>query len=470
MALPQQHDASAYNRDYQIFISYRREGGETLAAFIYERLVQRGYKVFYDIESLRSGDFNEKLLEVIERCEDVLAVLPPGGLDRCSNPGDWVYRELAHAFKIGKNVIPIRMRNFKMPKSDELPPGIAELPRRNGVSANMEYFDAVMNKICSTMLTCSPSVFPAEDHARALRRRRTEEALGPDEGRSPLTLEEKNELGLILEYGLYSEEQNLREALALYREAYEHRGACFPHAGYNLADVYERCASDLSLLSEYGIDVDAETDGAPLDDSQLADWLRKKARQYYRGLADNGYPPACYRLGNILEDEGQLEEARILYEAAAGNDYPPAINALGWMYSTGSGGVEISRAEAKRLYRRAAKLDGAADGELSYAPALYNLATLMEEDDEDPEEVLRLLKRVAFGGEGVCEGGEAVPLATYALGRLYEKGISSESESGQVFHDYRNAVTCYERAYMLGVEEAGESLRRCRESRNFEEV
>ena len=72
-----------YNLDYQIFVSYRREGGESLAALLYERLTRMGYRVFYDVESLRSGDFNEKLLGVIEKCEDVLVVLPPNGLDRC---------------------------------------------------------------------------------------------------------------------------------------------------------------------------------------------------------------------------------------------------------------------------------------------------------------------------------------------------------------------------------------------------
>ena len=51
---------------YQIFISYRREGGDVLAGRLHERFTRMGYRVFYDIESLRSGDFNRALLEVIE--------------------------------------------------------------------------------------------------------------------------------------------------------------------------------------------------------------------------------------------------------------------------------------------------------------------------------------------------------------------------------------------------------------------
>ena len=68
---------------YDVFISYRRDGGDTLAQLIYDRLTERGYRVFLDIESLRSGKFNEKLLEVISQCRDLVVILPPGALERC---------------------------------------------------------------------------------------------------------------------------------------------------------------------------------------------------------------------------------------------------------------------------------------------------------------------------------------------------------------------------------------------------
>ena len=43
---------------YDIFISYRRDGGDTLSQLIYDRLTHRGYRVFLDIESLNAGKFN----------------------------------------------------------------------------------------------------------------------------------------------------------------------------------------------------------------------------------------------------------------------------------------------------------------------------------------------------------------------------------------------------------------------------
>lgn len=56
--------------DYDIFISYRRDGGDALACLISEKLKQLGYDVFYDVESLRAGLFNTKLFSVIDNCKD----------------------------------------------------------------------------------------------------------------------------------------------------------------------------------------------------------------------------------------------------------------------------------------------------------------------------------------------------------------------------------------------------------------
>ena len=51
---------------YQIFISYRREGGDSLAGRIADRLRLEGYDVFYDVETMRSGPFNKQILSAIE--------------------------------------------------------------------------------------------------------------------------------------------------------------------------------------------------------------------------------------------------------------------------------------------------------------------------------------------------------------------------------------------------------------------
>ena len=142
------------NKSTQIFISYRREGGEALARLIHDRLSKKNYRVFLDVESLRSGQFNVQLYEKIDECSDFLLVLPENALERCVDPEDWVRLEIEQAINSNKNIIPVMMRNFKFPK--ELPPEIEKLRTYQGVGASMELFDAVMEKL-TQMLISKPS-------------------------------------------------------------------------------------------------------------------------------------------------------------------------------------------------------------------------------------------------------------------------------------------------------------------------
>jgi len=140
---------------YDIFLSYRRDGGETMAILLRDRLTAKGYNVFLDVESLNSGKFNTKLLRIIEECTDMIVVLSPGSLDRCTNDGDWVRLEIAHAFKHGKNIVPIMLRGFQWPQS--LPEDIEELSMQNGVNANNnEFFDAAIDRLMSKFLLSRP--------------------------------------------------------------------------------------------------------------------------------------------------------------------------------------------------------------------------------------------------------------------------------------------------------------------------
>ena len=130
---------------YDIFISYRRDGGESTAKILRDKLSELGYQVFFDVESLRSGDFNTRLYTVIEECQDFLLVLSPGALDRCRNEDDWVRLEIEHALETGKNVIPVMLRGFSFPQV--LPESIDALRYKNGVESNYQFFDAFIEKL-----------------------------------------------------------------------------------------------------------------------------------------------------------------------------------------------------------------------------------------------------------------------------------------------------------------------------------
>lgn len=142
---------SVNNGIYDIFISYRRDGGETMAILLHDRLTLKGYRVFLDVESLNSGKFNEKLFSVIEKCKDFIVVLSENSLDRCVNEGDWVRNEIAYAFKQQKNIIPFILRGFKW--SENLPDDISDLPMQNGINAiSNEYFDAAIERLVQKFL------------------------------------------------------------------------------------------------------------------------------------------------------------------------------------------------------------------------------------------------------------------------------------------------------------------------------
>ena len=132
---------------YDIFISYRRDNGWDTAKHLRDILTAKGYSVFFDVDSLRSGDFNRALLDVIKDCTDFIIILSPNALDRCVNEGDWVRQELACALEAGKNVIPVASGKFHFPET--LPEDINNVRWKNCVEVNITYFDAMVEKLIS---------------------------------------------------------------------------------------------------------------------------------------------------------------------------------------------------------------------------------------------------------------------------------------------------------------------------------
>lgn len=141
---------------YDIFISYRRDGGEYTAKILRDQLEEKGYRVFFDVESLRSGDFNTRLYTVIDECKDFLLVLSPNALDRCVHQDDWVRCEIEHALQKDKNIIPVMLRGFSFPQT--LPDSIAPLRYKNGLEANTQFFDAFLKKLQQFLISKPPLV------------------------------------------------------------------------------------------------------------------------------------------------------------------------------------------------------------------------------------------------------------------------------------------------------------------------
>ena len=130
---------------FDVFVSYRRTSYDT-ANLIAEKLRHAGYSVFFDIDTLTAGKFNEQLLEVIRCCKDFVLVLPEGALERCSDPQDWIRREVTCAIENHKNIIPVMLDGFTWPKP--MPTGMEDLPFFQAITATQhEYFDMAMERL-----------------------------------------------------------------------------------------------------------------------------------------------------------------------------------------------------------------------------------------------------------------------------------------------------------------------------------
>ena len=149
---------------YDIFISYRREGGYDTAKHLYDLLIRDGYKVSFDIDTLRNGDFDIQLYDRISECQDFILIVDSHAFDRTLdknfNPdNDWLRCELAHALKLNKNVVPIFLNGIKT-FPDGLPADIKKVYTKHGPQYNQYYFDEFYNKLKSSFITSSPSTTP----------------------------------------------------------------------------------------------------------------------------------------------------------------------------------------------------------------------------------------------------------------------------------------------------------------------
>ena len=140
---------------YDVFISYRRTSFES-ANLIATRLRAEGYRVFFDMETMRSGLFNEQLYSVIESCKDFVIILSPDALDRCNEEGDWVRNEVLHALKTKRNIVPVMLNGFQWPLP--MPDGMEELAWYQGVPASQDFFDLSMKRLQSYLKSRNHSV------------------------------------------------------------------------------------------------------------------------------------------------------------------------------------------------------------------------------------------------------------------------------------------------------------------------
>ncbi len=121
-----------------------------MANNLYYRLTTKGYSAFFDLEEMRRDNFDKQLLTYIENAKDIFVILENGSLDGCKKDdweNDWFCREIAHALKYNKNIIPILLYDYQMPKAEDLPDELKELTMKNAPEFSFSYFDTYLDKL-----------------------------------------------------------------------------------------------------------------------------------------------------------------------------------------------------------------------------------------------------------------------------------------------------------------------------------
>jgi len=132
-----------------VFISYRRTNG-IWARAIFQDLTSHDYDVFYDVEGIASGDFEQTIIENIKARAHFLVLLTPSALERCDEPGDWLRREIETAIDTRRNIVPLMLEGFDFNTPsifNRLTGKLALLKHYNGLVVPPKYFDAEMKRL-----------------------------------------------------------------------------------------------------------------------------------------------------------------------------------------------------------------------------------------------------------------------------------------------------------------------------------
>jgi hypothetical protein len=145
-----------------IFISYRREDTAYPAGWLFDRLADTygEHLIFKDVDSIALGD---DFVDVITRAvastdvllaligEKWIAVTDEGGTRRLDDPDDFVRLEIEAALTRGIRVIPILVGGTTMPRSDQLPPGLTTLARRNALELSPSRFESDTGRLIKVL-------------------------------------------------------------------------------------------------------------------------------------------------------------------------------------------------------------------------------------------------------------------------------------------------------------------------------
>ena len=144
-----------------VFISYRRQEANWLAAWLHDRLVAHfgEARVFLDIDWIKPGvDFMQVITEAIARSRVLLVIIGQqwlaaegDGGRRLDRPDDPVRVELETALRQGLRVIPLLLEGATMPRTGDLPGALAGLARLNALQVGYQSARSDVARLVETL-------------------------------------------------------------------------------------------------------------------------------------------------------------------------------------------------------------------------------------------------------------------------------------------------------------------------------
>jgi hypothetical protein len=141
-----------------VFLSYRR-ADQGWGFAIFQNLTQHGYDVFIDYDGIASGDFETAILENIRARAHFLVLLTPRALERCSDPQDWMRREIEAAMDSQRNIVPVMLEGFDFGTpaiASQLIGKLAAFKKYNGLDIpKARFFSSEMERLRNKFLNVS---------------------------------------------------------------------------------------------------------------------------------------------------------------------------------------------------------------------------------------------------------------------------------------------------------------------------
>ena len=122
-----------------------------------------GYDVFFDYQSIDSGNFESVILDNIRARAHFIVILTPSALENCKKTGDWLRREIETAMDENRNIIPLMVENFdfgSIAVKEALTGKLASLGNYNGLSIPNAYALEAMERLRERYLNKALGVIP----------------------------------------------------------------------------------------------------------------------------------------------------------------------------------------------------------------------------------------------------------------------------------------------------------------------